>query len=51
MALVRQHRYWAEYHGHPVEDLRIIIDSLRAQGRSLVYLAGDSSLDNQGREP
>ena len=39
--------YYAQYHGHPTADLATIVESLRGQGKSLVFLAGDSSLDNK----
>lgn len=40
------------YHGHPVEDLRALEPKLREGGagggeRSLIFLAGDSSVDNK----
>ena len=39
--------YYQEYHGHPVDDLDAVHEGLRAQGKSLVFLAGDSSMDNK----
>lgn len=44
---VDQRRYYAEYHGHPPADLETVVRSLRAQGKTLIWLAGDSSLDNK----
>jgi hypothetical protein len=44
---VNQRHYYAEYHGHPVDELEAVVRSLRAQGKSLIWLAGDSSLDNK----
>ena len=38
--------YYAQYHGHPVEDLASAVAGLRSQGKGLVWLAGDSSLGN-----
>jgi hypothetical protein len=36
------------YHGHVVDHLKVVRDSLVAQGKqSLIYLMGDSSLDNK----
>jgi len=37
--------YYAEYHGHPVHQLQTLVNSLRP--RPIVWLAGDSSLDNK----
>ncbi len=41
--------FYGEYHGHRVEDLRIIYNALRGVDgrRPLIWLAGDSSLDNK----
>ena len=39
--------FYAEYHGHPIEDLFIVEQALRETGRSIVWLMGDSSLDNK----
>ena len=46
-ATVHQRSYYDQYHGHPSKDLRTIVRSLRAQGKTLIWLAGDSSLDNK----
>ena len=40
-------RYYNEYHGHPYDQLTTVVRSLRTQGKRLVWLAGDSSLDNK----
>jgi len=40
-------KFYAEYHGHPVPLLQQIHDKLRAGGNRMVFLAGDSSLDNK----
>ena len=40
-------RYYNEYHGHPYDQLSTVVRSLRTQGKRLVWLAGDSSLDNK----
>eukprot|EP00929_Paragymnodinium_shiwhaense_P095700 TRINITY_DN56957_c0_g1_i2.p1 TRINITY_DN56957_c0_g1~~TRINITY_DN56957_c0_g1_i2.p1 ORF type:complete len:345 (+),score=69.53 TRINITY_DN56957_c0_g1_i2:85-1119(+) len=39
--------YYSEYHGHPVEDLEEVVRSLRQQGKTIIWTAGDSSLDNK----
>ena len=39
--------YYSEYHGHPVEDLNKIVQALREQGKTIIWTAGDSSLDNK----
>lgn len=46
-ATVDQRRFYAEYHGHPPEQLEAVVRSLREQGKTLIWLAGDSSLDNK----
>lgn len=46
-ATVDQRRFYAEYHGHPPEQLETVVRSLRDQGKQLIWLAGDSSLDNK----
>uniref|UniRef100_A0A7S1XTZ8 SGNH hydrolase-type esterase domain-containing protein n=1 Tax=Phaeomonas parva TaxID=124430 RepID=A0A7S1XTZ8_9STRA len=40
-------RYFRQFHGHPVDQLSIIADAFRAEDRSIIWLAGDSSLDNK----
>jgi len=49
---VNAHAFYGEYHGHTVEHLEIVHDALRQGGargnpRPLVYLCGDSTLDNK----
>jgi hypothetical protein len=39
--------YFGEYYGHRVEDLEVVEQSLRYQGKAQIFLAGDSSLDNK----
>ena len=39
--------FYSEYFGHDTEHLRALHDQLRRGGRSAVFLAGDSSLDNK----
>jgi hypothetical protein len=38
-------RFYAEYHGHPLLDLATIV--AHAADRPIIYLAGDSSMDNK----
>ena len=38
--------FYAEYHGHPVDALSHLVDRLRP-GRKIIWLVGDSSLDNK----
>mmetsp|Transcript_15112 Transcript_15112/g.36472 ORF Transcript_15112/g.36472 Transcript_15112/m.36472 type:complete len:303 (-) Transcript_15112:188-1096(-) len=40
-------KFYAEYHGHPVPLLQKVHDKLRAAGNRMIFLAGDSSLDNK----
>lgn len=44
---VSQRQFYGEYHGHPPAALAEVVQSLRAQGKTLIWLAGDSSLDNK----
>ena len=45
---VNAQRYYGEYHGHKVGHLKIVHDKMRAGEKdSIVFLAGDSSLDNK----
>jgi hypothetical protein len=39
--------FFAEYHGHPIGDLATVHSVLRANGKRIVWLIGDSSLDNK----
>jgi hypothetical protein len=39
--------FYSEYFGHKEEHLRQLLPSLRASSDSLIWLAGDSSLDNK----
>lgn len=49
---ISSQRFYNEYHGHPVEDLVLLHSHLRGyqnqkQDNPLIFLAGDSSLDNK----
>lgn len=44
---VRSSRFYGEYHGHKVRDLETLYPALRASCDSLIWTAGDSSLDNK----
>jgi len=39
--------FYAHYHGHPISDLDTLHQHLRSAGKNIVWLAGDSSLDNK----
>lgn len=39
--------FYATYHGHEVDYLEVAHEKLRSRHRSIVFLAGDSSLDNK----
>eukprot|EP00927_Polykrikos_kofoidii_P078254 TRINITY_DN75101_c0_g1_i1.p1 TRINITY_DN75101_c0_g1~~TRINITY_DN75101_c0_g1_i1.p1 ORF type:complete len:372 (-),score=55.50 TRINITY_DN75101_c0_g1_i1:292-1347(-) len=39
--------FYATYHGHDVDLLSIAHDALRMKHRSIIFLAGDSSVDNK----
>ena len=40
-------RFYSEYHGHLVKHLKILLPALRESSDSLIWTAGDSSLDNK----
>ena len=45
-------RFYAQFDGHPVDDLRRLHNALRpglVGDRACIFLAGDSSLDNKAR--
>jgi len=39
--------FYSEYHGHPTSFLSTIADQVRQNNKRIVWLAGDSSLDNK----
>lgn len=39
--------FYSEYYGHPISDLKKIYPCLRESSSSLIWTAGDSSLDNK----
>jgi hypothetical protein len=42
--------FYSEYHGHRIEDLKVALQGLKNSHdppRGVIYLAGDSSLDNK----
>lgn len=39
--------FYGEFHGHRVEDLEVLLPRIRAASESMIWLAGDSSLDNK----
>ncbi len=39
--------YYAQYHGHPLNMLRTVISRARFMNRKVIWLMGDSSLDNK----
>ncbi len=47
MNKINANRFYREYHGHPHQELLKIIEFGRQQNSKIVYLAGDSSLDNK----
>ena len=44
---VSQRRFYNEYHGHQVEHLTTVLPALRQRNNSILFTAGDSSLDNK----
>ena len=47
VATVNSRAFYAEYHGHKVKHLEKILPALRSTSDSIIWLAGDSSLDNK----
>eukprot|EP00536_Pseudo-nitzschia_multiseries_P008520 jgi/Psemu1/287856/fgenesh1_pg.216_\ len=45
--MINGSRFYGEYHGHPVRDLELLLPALRESSESLIWTAGDSSLDNK----
>lgn len=39
--------FFAEYHGHTIPHLEAVLRGLRSQGKKIIFLVGDSSLDNK----
>jgi hypothetical protein len=39
--------FYSQYHGHPIQSLATLHQSLRKQGKRIIWLLGDSSLDNK----
>ncbi|CAE8589397.1 unnamed protein product [Polarella glacialis] len=44
---LRHDSFYDTYHGHEVDHLKIVHHELRRSHRSVIFLAGDSSLDNK----
>lgn len=44
---VKSSRFYNEYYGHKVRDLKVLYPVLRSHCQSLIWTAGDSSLDNK----
>ena len=44
---VAANEYYAEYHGHRLPHLEQVYSSIRPCSKQIVWLAGDSSLDNK----
>jgi len=48
MTAVRAHDFYGEYHGHIVEHLRPLLQTMRMDPKKrIIWTAGDSSLDNK----
>ena len=46
-AKVSYRPFYDQYHGHPHQSLQKIVDEFRSKNRSLIFFAGDSTLDNK----
>ena len=44
---ISHHSFYGEFHGHLVSDLQLLYPHLRSNSESLIWTAGDSSLDNK----
>lgn len=44
---VHAQSFYAQYNGHPIYDLTSVHAALRKEGSKIIFLAGDSSLDNK----
>ena len=44
---IDQSVFYNEYHGHPISELEVLHSFLRQKNDSIIWLAGDSSLDNK----
>lgn len=44
---VSSRSFYGEYYGHPVSDLQVVLEHLRGSSESLIWTAGDSTLDNK----
>eukprot|EP00928_Gymnodinium_smaydae_P071299 TRINITY_DN54925_c0_g1_i1.p1 TRINITY_DN54925_c0_g1~~TRINITY_DN54925_c0_g1_i1.p1 ORF type:complete len:342 (+),score=71.04 TRINITY_DN54925_c0_g1_i1:36-1061(+) len=45
--MIDQRKYYSTYHGHDPRYLKLIHDEFRQRHGSIIFLAGDSSLDNK----
>ena len=45
--MIKGPSFYGEYHGHKVDHLEILLPALRETSDSLIWTAGDSSLDNK----
>ncbi len=44
---ISSNEFYGEYHGHKVKHLKVLLPHLRSSSDSLIWTAGDSSLDNK----
>lgn len=47
MSQIDPFQFYTQYHGHPLQDLYVLQSSARKAGTPVIYLVGDSSLDNK----
>jgi len=47
MDKISSSRFYKEYHGHRIQDLEVLLSEVRSQSDSIIWTAGDSSLDNK----
>ena len=45
--MIDSNKFYSEYYGHPLDDLRKLHDEFRKNGKNIIWLVGDSSLDNK----
>jgi hypothetical protein len=44
---ISSHDFYKNYYGHPIASLELLLQQLKHDCKSIVYLCGDSSLDNK----
>jgi len=45
--MIKTIKYYETYHGHKIEHLKLLINEFRNNNKNIIFLVGDSSLDNK----